>query len=131
MTFSMGKASCSMWPSRARKRIWLMSRETRLTPSPMAMSRDSRNSASSNFSAMSCWCEHGDHGVADLVGHAVGHGADEAEVGGLDFELAELFALREVIGGEQRGGGQGGVAALERDDADAVGHARGIFRFIP
>ena len=28
-----------------------------------------------------------DEGVADLVREAVGHGGDEAQVGGLDFEL--------------------------------------------
>ena len=70
------------------------------------------------------------HGVADFVREAVGHGLDEAQIGGLDFQTAQLLGLREVFGREQRGNGHGGIAALKRHDADVVNRARRIFRFV-
>ena len=70
------------------------------------------------------------HGVADFVREAVGHGLDEAQVGGLDLQLLQLLGLREVVGGEQRGNRHGGIAALKRHDADAVNGAGRIFRLV-
>ena len=68
------------------------------------------------------------HGVADLVREAVGHGFDQAQVGRLNFQPAQLIALRKVFGGQQRGDGRGRIRPLERGDADAVNHAGRIFR---
>ena len=48
------------------------------------------------------------HRVADFVGEAVGHGLDQAQVGGLDFQALQLLALGQVFGHQQRGSRQPG-----------------------
>ena len=68
--------------------------------------------------------------VADFVREAVGHGLDQPQIGGFDFQLPQLLGLREVVRGEQRGNRHGGIAALERHDADAVNRAGRIFRLV-
>jgi len=68
-----------------------------------------------------------DHGIADFMRQAVGHGFDQAQFGRLDFEVLQLFALREVFRHEQRRGRQAGRLPLERDNADAVDRARRVF----
>ncbi|MGD0615553.1 MAG: hypothetical protein ABSA69_08960 [Verrucomicrobiota bacterium] len=64
------------------------------------------------------------HGVADLVGQPVGHGPHQAQVGGFDFQAAQLFALGEIFHHQQRGGGLGGIPAPERNDGHAIDGAR-------
>ena len=68
--------------------------------------------------------------VADFVREPVGHVFDEAQVGGLDFQAAQLLDLGEIIGGQQRGHGHGGISALKRHHADVVNRARQIFRLV-
>ena len=41
------------------------------------------------------------HRVADLVCEAVGHGANKAQIGSLDFEPLQLLALREILDHQQ------------------------------
>ena len=71
-----------------------------------------------------------DDGVADFVREPVGHGFDEPQIGGLDFQMPQLFGLREVFRGEKARNGHGGIAALERHDGDVVNRAGGIFRLV-
>ena len=51
------------------------------------------------------------HGVADFVGEPVGHGLDQAQIGGFDFEPAQLFALRQIVHHEQTEAGSADPAA--------------------
>ena len=69
-------------------------------------------------------------GVADLVHQPVGHGLDEAQICGLDFQPVQMLALAQVLGGEQCRRGHGGIAVLKREDADLVGGAGRIFRLV-
>ena len=39
----------------------------------------------------------GHEGIADFVGHAIGHRLDEAQVGGLDFETLQSFAVGMIF----------------------------------
>ena len=70
------------------------------------------------------------HGVADLVHQPIRHGFDEAEIGSLDFQPAQLLALAQILGGEQRGSGHGRIAVVKRQHADFVNRAGRIFRFV-
>ena len=65
-----------------------------------------------------------DHGIADFMGEPIGHGFDQAQIGGLNLEAAQLFALGAVFDHQQGGSGQAGLLPLERDDIDVVNGAR-------
>ena len=67
---------------------------------------------------------------SDFVRHAVSHGLDKAQILGFNFQFSQLLALREILGGEQRGNWHCGIAALKRHDIDVVNGAGGIFRFV-
>ena len=43
------------------------------------------------------------HRVANLMRHAIGHGLDQTQILGLDFQFLQLLGLCEVLGSEQRG----------------------------
>lgn len=71
-------------------------------------------------------CGERDHGITDLMGEAVGHLADEAEVGGFDLEVVELFGLGVVFDDEEGGAGQSVGLGLDGDDGDLVDLFGGI-----
>ena len=71
-----------------------------------------------------------DEGIADFVGEAVGHGGDEAEVGGLEFEFCNCSDWVRSSAISRAEAGQGGAFALERNDADVVNGAGGILRLV-
>ena len=84
--------------SRARKRIWLIKRVTRLTPSARACVERCAEFGVAIFLGEQLLVRgERHHGVADFVREPVGHGLDQAQIGGLDLEPAQLFALRQVV----------------------------------
>ena len=58
------------------------------------------------------------HGVADFMREPVGHGLDHAQIGGFNFEPAQLLALCQIVHHEEDRGGERRILALERGDRD-------------
>ena len=64
------------------------------------------------------------------MGQTVGHGFDEAQVSGFEFQAAQLFALGQIFDHEQGGGGDAARLPLEGNNVDVEDRSRRVLRLI-